>query len=46
LSSTKDESDVSSDINDGNENIVQSSVVAPGFELLVGLVGLYCASRF
>ena len=45
-SSTKDESEVLSGTNDGNVAVVQSSVVAPGFELLVGLLGLFCASRF
>ncbi|WP_319508410.1 S-layer protein domain-containing protein [uncultured Methanolobus sp.] len=45
-SSTMDESDVLSGTNDGNVAVVQSSVVAPGFELLVGLLGLFCASRF
>jgi hypothetical protein len=45
-SSTMDKSEVLSGTNDGNVAVVQSSVVAPGFELLVSLLGLFCASRF
>lgn len=44
-SSMKDINEVSSDIDNEAGDVVQSSVSAPGFELLVGLLGLFCASK-
>ncbi|WMW22243.1 S-layer protein domain-containing protein [Methanolobus mangrovi] len=44
-SSTMDESAVSYDVDNADGDVVQSSVVAPGFELFISLVGLFGASR-
>ena len=45
-SSTIDENVVSHDVDNADGDVVQNSIVLPGFELLISLVGLFGASRF